>query len=248
MELLFEEATLFKRYIEGIAVLVDEAEFIIDEAGLSLKATDPSQISLIDFILPKTAFKTFEVKDQIKIGVDLNYLNQIISRAKPSDSLGLTVSTDNSKLNLSFIGSSKRTFSIPLLDLSSAELPLPKIDFDSEIVINSSALQDSFKDALLISTHITLSIEKDSFIVKANSSKGNLENVYANDAESIVSFKATNETTAMFPLDYLLSVTKAASTSTKVKLKLKTNAPIEISYEIGEGKFKYFLAPRIESD
>ena len=183
MELLFEEATLFKRYIEGIAVLVDEAEFIIDEAGLSLKATDPSQISLIDFILPKTAFKTFEVKDKIKIGVDLNYLNQVISRAKSSDSLGLTVSTDNSKLNLSFIGSSKRTFSIPLLDLSSAELPLPKIDFDSEIVINSSALQDSFKDALLISTHITLSIEKDSFIVKANSSKGNLENVYANDAE-----------------------------------------------------------------
>ena len=41
MELVFEDASLFKKYVDGIAALVDEAEFLIDETGLSLKATDP---------------------------------------------------------------------------------------------------------------------------------------------------------------------------------------------------------------
>jgi len=248
MELLYEDALIFKRFVDGIAVLVDEAEFIIDDNGLSLKATDPSQISLVDFTLPKNAFKKFEVKEPTKIGVDLNYLNQVMSRAKAKDALELTVSEDKSKLTLVFSGSSKRSFLIPLLDIASAEIPLPKIDFDAEVKIRADALSDSFKDANLISTHVIFLVENDSFIVRANSSKGNLENIYNNKDDSVLSLKAKNETRAMFPLDYLISMIKATSADTEVSVKLKSSAPIEFSYVIGEGKFVYFLAPRIESD
>ncbi|MFH1391760.1 MAG: proliferating cell nuclear antigen (pcna) [Candidatus Diapherotrites archaeon] len=248
MELIFEDATVFKKFVDGIAVLVDEAEFQIDENGLSLKATDHSQISLVDFQLPKKAFKKLEVKEPTSIGLDLNYLNQVMARAKSTDSLELSISEDKSKLAVVFSGTSKRSFKIPLLDISTAELPLPKIDFDAEIKIKASALSDSFKDANLISTHILMLVENDSFIIRANSSKGNLENIYSNKDEAVISLKATDETRAMFPLDYLVSVTKATSADTEVTVKLKTNAPVEISYSIGEGKLVYFLAPRIESE
>ncbi len=248
MELVFEDAALFKKCVDGIAALVDEAEFVIDDKGLGLKATDPSQISLVDFFLPKKAFKQFKVKEQTKLGIDLNYFNQIMSRAKAGDALELSVSDDGSKLSIVFTGSSKRSFSIPLLDLNAAELPVPKIDFEGEVKVKADALQDSFKDAGLVSTHVLLSIEDDSFVVKANSSKGNLNNVYSNKDKSIVSLKADAEARAMFPLDYLVSTIKAASSDTEVLLKLKSSAPVEISYKIGEATLTYFLAPRIESD
>lgn len=248
MELVFEDASLFKKYVNGIAALVDEAEFLIDEKGLSLKATDPSQISLVDFELPKKAFKKFEIKESTKLGVDLNYLNQILSRAKASDSVEFSFSNDKSKLSVVFSGKSRRTFSIPLLDINTGELPLPKIDFDAEIKIKAEALNDSFKDANLISTHVVLSVENDSFIVKANSSKGNMENVYTEKDDSVISLKAKNEVKSMFPLDYLSNTIKAASADTEVTVNLKSNAPVEISYSLGEGKIQYFLAPRIESE
>ena len=92
------------------------------------------------------------------------------------------------------------------------------------------------------------SVENDSFIVKANSSKGNLENVYSSKDDQIISLKATQETTAMFPLDYLASIVKAASSDTEINVNLKNSAPVEISYTIGEGSLKYFLAPRIETE
>ena len=102
MNLVFEDASLFRKCVDGISVLVDEAEFIIDEKGLSLKATDPSQISLVDFELPKKAFKKFDVKKSSRIGLDLNYLGQVMSRAKSGDSVEFLLSDYTSKLFLLF--------------------------------------------------------------------------------------------------------------------------------------------------
>ncbi|HIH10450.1 MAG TPA: proliferating cell nuclear antigen (pcna) [Candidatus Diapherotrites archaeon] len=248
MQLLFEDGTQFKKFVDGLAALVDEAEFIVDEKGFGLKATDPSQISLVDFLLPKKAFREFDCPVPTKLGVDLNYFNQIMSRAKAGDSVTLSVSDERSKLSVIFNGSSKRSFVIPLLDLNSADLPLPRIEFDSEVKVKADALQDSFKDAALISTHVILSVENDSFVLRANSSKGNLENVYSHGNKSLVSLRAKQETRAMFPLDYLVSILKAASSDTEITLNFKSNAPVEVTYSLGEGKMQYFLAPRIEND
>lgn len=248
MELVFGDASVFKRYVDGIAVLVDEAEFIIDDRGLGLKATDPSQISLVDFYVPKSAFTKFDAGQSAKIGVDLNYFNQVMGRAKSGDRLEMGLSDDNSKLLVSFTGNAKRSFSIPLLDLNMAELPLPKIDFDAEVKVTADCLNDSFKDAALISTHLVLSVEKNAFTLKANSSKGSLENVYSTKDKSMVSLKATDDVRAMFPLDYLVSIIKATSSDTEVTLRLKNSAPVEVTYSIGEGRLQYFLAPRIESE
>lgn len=248
LHLVFPDASVFKRVVDGISVLVDEAEFVVSEKGLGLKATDPSQISLVDFFIPKSSFKKFDAAHGAKIGIDLNYFAQVMSRAKSSESVELIVKEDASKLSVVFSGTSKRSFVIPLLDLHSADLPLPRIDFDAEVKIKASSLIDSFKDAALISTHILLGVENDNFTVRANSSKGNVENIYNAKDESVVSLKSSSETRAMFPLDYLSNMMKAASADTEVLMKIKTNAPVEIQYSVGEAKFTYFLAPRIESD
>ena len=248
MELVLEEAGTFKRSIDAISVLINEAEFIIDDKGMSLKATDPSQISMVDFYFKKEAFKEYKVEETIKIGVDLNQLSQVVSRAKTKDELFLRLEDDSNNLSLSFRGTSKRNFSIPLIDISSADLPTPKIDFDSEIKLKAEVLQDSFKDASLLSSHITLEIKGDSFFVLADSSKGKFKNELAKDDAAMVSIKSQSDSRAMFPLDYLTSMIKAAQSATEVSLFMKKDAPILLKYAIGEAEITYFLAPRIESD
>ncbi len=247
MKLVLEKAGIFQKSIDAIAVLIDEAEFTIDEKGLSLKATDPSQISMVDFSLEKKAFKLFDCKDKMKIGLDLDYLRQVMSRAKPDDQLTLELDESNSRLNVRFKGPSLRKFNLPLIDISSAELPNPKIEFDAEAKMLASVLQDSFKDASLISSHVSLGVSDDKFVVKANSSKGNLDSVTEKDNQNLLDLNVKKESMSMFPLDYLQDMLKTALSSTPVLVKMKSNAPIEVSYEIGPAKIKYFLAPRIES-
>lgn len=207
MKLAFEDASVFRRFVDGIAVLVDEAEFVISDDGMSLKATDPSQVSLVDFSLPKSSFKVFEIAQPLKLGVDLNYLNQVFSRAKSNDVVELSLAND-SNFSVVFSGLAKRSFVVPLLDLASSEIPVPKIEFDAEIKIKASLIQDCLKDVALVSTHVVLEVVGDKFFVRANSSKGNVENYYDLKDHSLVSLSAKSNCKAMFPLDYLANFLK----------------------------------------
>ena len=221
MNLILEKAVDFKKCIDAISVLVDEAEFVIDENNFYLKATDPSQISMIDFVMAKSAFKEYKIDEKTKIGLDLDYLSQIMSRAKSDDALELSLDKDNSKLKITFKGKSTRKFSVPLIDISTTELPSPKIEFDAELKLKAGIIQDGLKDASLISTHIILGVKDDKFFMKANSSKGSLDNETAKGEKSLVELKAKQECQAMFPLDYLQDMFKAANSDTEISLNLK---------------------------
>ena len=247
MKLVLEKAADFQKSIEAIAVLIDEAEFVVDEKGLSLKATDPSQISMVDFSLGKEAFKEFDVEGKMKIGLDLDYLRQVMSRAKADDQLTLELDGQGNRLDVSFKGASSRKFNLPLIDISAAELPNPKIEFDANVKLVASVLQDALKDASLVSSHVSLGVSGDSFVVKAESSKGNLDSVTEKDKKNLIELTAKGDAMSMFPLDYLQDMLKAAQSIAPVELMLKNSAPIQVSYAIGSASIRYFLAPRIES-
>lgn len=248
IELELEDAVNFKRIVDAIAVLIDEAEFILTDKGFALKATDPSQISMVDFVMEKDAFRKFSIKQPTKLGLDLAYLAQIMSRAKAKDSLHLILDPATNRLNISFQGASVRKFSVPLIDISASELPSPKIDFDAEVTLDSSILTDGLKDASLISTHVTLGIDAERFYMSANSSKGTLDHETKRKEKAIKDFHVKKECKSMFPLDYLINMLKGTSSDTAVKIQLKSNAPIRLSYNIGKSQICYFLAPRIEAE
>ncbi|MDO8427836.1 MAG: proliferating cell nuclear antigen (pcna) [Candidatus Diapherotrites archaeon] len=248
MELILTNALDFKRSIEAVSVLIDEAELVIASEGLTLKATDPSQISLVDFELSKKNFSKFEVPETTKLGLDLDYLSQVLSRAKKEDQLSLVLDKDKSNLKITFLGSSKRSFSIPLIDVSEQQLPNPKIEFDAEIVVQADVLKESLKDAALISSHVILEATLESMGIKAHSSKGTLNSETKKSESCVKKFNVKTQCRSIFPLDYLQDMLKAADSSTEVCISLKTNAPVKLSYSIGSATIAYFLAPRIETE
>lgn len=247
MEIVLKNADVFKKSMEAISVLIDEAELVFNQNGVELKATDPSQISMVDFSMPVTSFEKFDVVDT-RIGLDLNYLNQILARTQSGDELVLSLDEKKAFLSITFRGNAQRTFQVPLLDVSASEIPSPKIEFDAELIVSASFLQHAFKDAALISSHIVLGCTENTFFVKANSSKGNLEEEATQNKSTLIELRAKKECRSMFPLDYLQDMLKTASSDTKVNLFLKNSAPVKIIYLIGEAKISYFLAPRIENN
>lgn len=247
MNLAVSDAVGFKKAIDAVSVLVDEAEFILSPEGLSLKASDPSQISMVEFSMPKSAFKQYSIKEKKKIGLDLNYLSQILSRAKAKDALEIELDEKSSRLSIKFSGSSSRHFSIPLIDISQSEIPTPKIEFDAELKLRAETISDGLKDAVLIAPHITLGVSDSCFYIRANSNKGNLNNETAKDEKKeLVDFNVKAEASAMFPLEYLQSMLKASSSDTVVELSIKENSPVRLSYPVGDASVTYYLAPRIE--
>lgn len=248
MELVFKNAKTFKSIIDSISVLVDQGEFLVTKDGLSLRAADQAMIAMVDFSMPKSAFKDYKIGGDTKIGLDLDAFSKILSRARAEDELSLSLSEDNATLDVGFKGKAKRNFTLPLLDTSGADLPTPKVEFDVQAKVTADILQDGLKDAALFNSYVTFAAKDKAFKLQAKGTSGNLKFELSDKDPSLIDLKVRKEAQASFSLDYLQDITKGAEKEAAVLVEFKSNAPLSLSYSIEEAKLKYFVAPRAEAD
>lgn len=248
MELVFKNAKTFKSIIDSISVLVDQGEFLVTSEGLSLRAADQAMIAMVDFSMPKSAFKDYKVSGDTKIGLDLDAFSKILSRARSEDELSLSLSEDNATLDVGFKGKAKRHFTLPLLDTSGADLPTPKVEFDVQAKVTADILQDGLKDAALFNSYVTFAAADKAFRLQAKGTSGSLKFELSEKDPSLMELKVKKSAQASFSLDYLQDITKGAEKEATILVEFKSNAPLLVSYAIEEAKLKYFVAPRAEAD
>jgi len=246
MEAVIEDARLFKNCIDAIVSLVDEGSFVVSNEGFRLRTMDPSQIAMVDFLFPKAAFAKFNSDNEATIGLNLGDLAKILNRARAGEKLTLSLQEKESRLMLEFNGMAKRSFKLPLLDISSTMPKEPKIQFDAVIKLRGRALKDNLHDAGLLSSHVVLEAKGKQLIVEAHGDSGDLRTELEAGGD-VKEIKTTGEARAMFPFEYLDNMTRACPDDTEAEVSLKTNAPIRLTYGIGQAKLTYYLAPRVET-
>ncbi len=247
MKIVLEDAKFFKSCVDAIVNLIDEGEFDVDEGGIGLRATDPSGIAMVEFKLPRSAFKEFSIESPLKLGVDFSELARITSRVRAKESVTITIDEGKTRIGLKFKEKTTRSFNIPLIDISSTELPSPKIDFSSSVKINAGAFKESLKDAALFSSHVLLNVEDSKFKISAKGSGGEVNIDSTTEDEAIFDIISTEQSKSTFPLDYLQDILKATDQSTAVNIELRSDAPVKVNYNINnDAVLTYYLAPRIE--
>jgi proliferating cell nuclear antigen len=246
-EITFANAKIFKDCVDALATLIDEGEFEISADGVKLRAMDPSQIAMVDFVLPKTACEKYKASATSRIGLNLDDLSKITSRYRAGESLTLKLDESGSRLELMFKGKGTRRFNMPLLDTSGTFPKQPKIEFDAKIKLPGSVIKESLKDASLVASHVTLKADGKGFYMDAKGDKGEVL-IEANKEDDILMEHIVNaESKAMFPLEYLNDLLKATESDAIVTLEIKSDTPLKLTYPIGEATVTYYLAPRIES-
>lgn len=247
MELVVEDAKFFKSCIDAIVNLVDEGTFEVSKDGMRLRTMDPSQIAMVDFVLPKEAFSKLDVDEKASICVNLVDLSKILTRARSQEKLSIKLDEKESRLLLQFTGESKRHVKLPLLE-SAASLPRePKIAFDASLKVKGGALKAMFHDAGVLSSHVILQADDNEFVVEAHGDAGDLRIETKKDSEVLPELKLGGKARAMFPFEYLDDMTRACPDDATIELQLKSEAPVRVSYEVGKAKLAYYLAPRVET-
>ncbi len=245
MEVSFKSAKEFQKCVSAISSLIDEGEFFITSDGLKLRAMDPSQIAMVDFLYPKEAFDRFEGAEDEKFGVNFSDFDKVMKRAKSDDKLILR--TEDGRLVVVFKGKTMRKFVVPLLDLGGILAREPTIPFDATVKLYSDFFKDSLKDASIVSSHVTFKATKDAFYMEARGDKGEVSIVAEKGQDVLIDLSVSQEARAMFPLGYLNDLVASADSGTQITLELKTDAPLRLAYQIGDGHLAYYVAPRIET-
>lgn len=248
IKLILKDVKEFYKSMDAIGVLINEGLFTIDKEKMFLRATDPGQISLVDFVMPKDSFEEFlvdikEDSENLSFGININNLLQILAHSSNDDKLVLEIKDDKSFILIELIGKSKRSFHIPLIDVSDQEQPLPKINFEVTVQIPSDQLLSGIKDASLFSSHITVKVEDNKFYLETQSSKGKFKQEIEASNDLVIS---GSKAKATYTLDYLQNMIKNAKSI--ISLKLKDDSPLELNYTIGSSAIRYFLAPRVDNE
>ncbi len=235
-----KDVSIWQKSIGAISSFISEGNFRFSDQGVFFKATDPSQIVLVDYSIDKKVFEKYEVEPSF-VGLDLVELHKIMSRAMPGDKLLFEL--NDSELNIKLEGDLSRTFKLPLIDVADAEIKIPEINSDAKIEINARILKEALKDASLFGSSVILKIDAGKFVIEARGSQGTLKTI-AKGSKNI-KVNSSNEVVAKYSLNFLQNIVREADPNQKIFLELKTDSPIKVSYKIGESTISFYLAHMI---
>ena len=244
-EIKIDNAKYWKDCVGAIVSLVDEGLFNITKDGISLKAMDPSSISMVSFTMPNKAFSKFNIEKSTSVGLNMDNLDKMLSTTRDGESL--VIKDSENKLLLEFIGpNGRRRYKLPLIDVKKSVEKEPSVEFDANLKINGEPLKAIIKDASLISSYIAFNASKSQFSVRARGDSGELEEFHENASGILKKLEAKKEAESTFNLEFLENMVKSCPAGNDIDIALKSNEPMKLSYNIGDSQVVYFLAPYME--
>lgn len=237
------KADVMKSLVNVVSPITDEIKLTIKPNEVNLVAVDPSHVCMIELVLNKGAFESYEA-NETEIGVDLDKIKSILKLSSAGEVI--TVSQDEEHKKLVFgIGNITRHMS--LVDISAMSTPkIPVLNLTSHVEILASELQRGIKASDDISDHVIFIADKNSFELLC---EGDTDSASLKLDDSSISINVDKKIRSMFPLDYLGLMIKALPSDVLLKLELDTDFPVRMTFKLVDdnAKVTYLLAPRIES-
>ncbi|VDP91311.1 unnamed protein product [Echinostoma caproni] len=257
-EARLNQADIWKKVVEAIKDLVQEATLDCTENGISLQAMDNAHVSLVSLLLRSDGFETYRCDRNLSLGLNITRLfefycyieNSQMCQRDRSDTLTLVFES-----RLTFADQEKVSeFEIKLMDLDVDHLGIPDTDYKCVIKMPSSELQRICRDLSQIGDSVVISVAKDgvSFSSTGDLGTGNIklmQSANADKPEEAVSIEMSEAVCMTYSLHYFNIFTKAAPLSSQVVLSLTENVPAVVEFNIEDlGYIRYYLAPKIEDD
>lgn len=246
--IVLSDARAWRKLLDAISTLVEEATFDVKPEGMYLRAMDPSHVAMVDFEYQKDAFQEFECAGTTKICVSLGEMLKLLKRVGSGETLEMTLDKAANRLSMKLTGRYTRRFAIPLLQPSTSELPTPKLTFDARIKLDADHLKDAILEVSNVSDQVRFTASQDRLSLVGESETGRVEIDFERDNPSVYEFNVQGEVKALYGISFLEDMVRAGSDNSKlVSVEFSTDKPVKLDYELPpRGRLTYYLAPRIE--
>jgi proliferating cell nuclear antigen len=240
MKVKLDEPAILSKAIDLISELVTEVRLRVTEFGISITATDPANVCMVNFKLPKSSFSVFESEDDA-LGVNLDNLKRILKRCGAGSSL--TLQKNENQLEILIEDKIKRKFSLGLIEIEREEKEMPNLEYSASVEISSEDLVSAIEDCSVVSDVCSFIIKEGKFLVESqdlNSAKTE----FSGDEAKI----EAEDCRAKYSLEYLGKFIKGAKLFEKIGLKFGTDHPLKMGMKTEKVELGFILAPRVETE
>ena len=251
------DGSLWKKIIESIKDVVEDANWECSGSGISLQGMDSSHVALVSLNLKSDGFDPYRCDRNISLGLSSSNLSKILKCSSNDDSV--IIRTSDISDNVSFIFESSNSekvsqFDLKLMNIDTEHLGIPEMDYDSIVKLPSTEFQRICRDLSLLGESVQIACTKDGIQFTSSGSIGSGKislrpNSTAENVDETVNIELNEPVVLSFALRYLNFFTKATTLSSSVILSFKAENPLVVEYRIREfGDLKFYLAPKIEDD
>ncbi|OHT09382.1 proliferating cell nuclear antigen [Tritrichomonas foetus] len=258
MEARLENPSLFKKTLDALRELVEEANIDCNETGLSLQAMDASHVALVSMHLNHKYFDQFKCSQTTTLGVNLGAIQKILKCGDSQDVLTLRTNEENTELKFQFENGGRYfEFSMNLMDIESEHLAIPDSEPEASVTLPSSEFQKICRDLTQFGDTVKISVKPKTVTFSLSGNTGNgavtLSSFDSASDDNAVEIKCDTDGEPLelsFALRYLNFFTKAAPLSEKVTLELSNNRPLLVMFQLDDdaGYIKYHLAPKVDDE
>ncbi|KAL3287424.1 hypothetical protein HHI36_001896 [Cryptolaemus montrouzieri] len=248
---------VFKKVLEAIKELLNEASFDCSESGIQLQAMDISHVSLVSLMLKSNGFDKYRCDRNITMGMNLASMSKIFKCANNDDTVTIKAQDDADIVTFMFESKKQEKISdyeMKLMNLDQEHLGIPETDFSCVIKMPSAEFARICRDLSQFGESLVISCTKEGVRFSTNGDIGNANIKIAQTSnfdkeEESVTIDLQEPVTLTFACQYLNHFTKATPLSPQVQLSMSDNVPLVVEYVIPDlGHIRYYLAPKIEED
>jgi proliferating cell nuclear antigen len=259
VEIVFHQALLFKRIIDSLKGLVEDATFDCETKGITLQAMDNCRVALIAIDLPADSFAKYDCTEPLSLSFNVDVLAKLLKNAGATDELAIRTSGANAdiKMRLTSPGQDRlTTFHIRAVDVESALVSVPEHHYRARLALPSSELNQLVRTQSDINDSVTVRCEEGSISFAVSDNDKKVEGVTTfrsgqddEDDQENIDITVTEACRMTYALRYLKAISTASSLAPRVSISFSPHFPMLVEYELTGGGFVHFyLSPKVEDE
>ncbi|CCH59098.1 hypothetical protein TBLA_0B02560 [Henningerozyma blattae CBS 6284] len=256
LEAKFEEASLFKRIIDGFKDCVQLVNFQCKQDGIIAQAVDDSRVLLVSLEIGVEAFQEYRCDHPITLGIDLASLSKILRCGNNNDTLTLIAEDTPDSVMLLFEDTKKdriAEFNLKLMDIDADFLKIEELVYESTLNLPATEFVRVVRELGQLSDSLNITVTKETIKFACDGDIGsgtiilrpfiNMEN----PSESI-KLEMDQPVELTFGAKYLADIVKGSALSDKVAIRLSSEAPALFQFDLKAGFLQFFLAPKFNDE
>ena len=241
-----EDAQVWKRIVDAVQSLVDEATLSASPDGVRIYALTEDRVAMVNTFLPTSFFEIYECPNELKFSLSFTELSRYLKIARSGDMIRIEIPDNIEYLKLVLSGASTRSILMRSLIGETQKYQETKFNTTAEIKLISSEFDQIIKSMSLGSDIFTIKADTEKFTFIAETDISETKVSYKADDSVVLEFNVEEPATSKYNLKILSSITPASKTSDMFALRLATDKPVEVEFPLGgEGWIKYDVAPMI---
>ena len=238
-------APSLKAVLKVIESVDDEAVLKVTPDGITTLVLDPARASMVDLALNGSAFAVYGAGCS-EIGLDVAGLLKVLTVAEDHDMVSLDLSKDVLIVSFGYF-----RYELPLLkDLKPPKTHMPTLSWLATVKVSGDKFKRLVMAAEVVSDHAHIGVEANgSFFMKAESEDPEGWNCRRVSMDMAMSIPISKKVVSCYSLDYLHALAEVVPESGAVGMCIGNDLPLLVEFVCcDDGRVKYMLAPRIESD